>query len=265
MNILLKSTKAKKGDVFMNTITLGSRYDIVTSHAQVKGSKHRRNQQTCEDVVLIRATNDYLFCGLADGQSDTKYGVDGGRKCLEAIFDYIGSTGSDNLLNTPFPDELPCAFVKSYRKELLPLAESNSTSINEFASTLLAIAVDLRNGKYILLHLGDGCVISIPRTGDPIPISAPENGITSYHTWLTTSDSAVSHFRVTFGSFANKRRLLLMSDGATCFCRGREIPWRAKDLLKESSHSEIYDRLIQSNPVDDATCIILDICKSIHA
>lgn len=248
----------------MNTITLDSRYDIVASHVQVKGSRHRRNQQDCEDVVLMRATNDYLFCGLADGQSGTQYGADGGRVCLEAIFSYIGSVGIENLIRASFPDELPCAFVKSYRKELLSLAKSNCASIDEFASTLLAIAVDLRNGKYILLHLGDGCAISIPHTGDPTPISAPENGITSHHTWLTTSENAVSHFRVTFGSFANKRRLLLMSDGATCFCRGREISWRAKDLLKDSSHPQIYDRLIQSNPVDDATCIILDICKSIR-
>ena len=248
----------------MNTVTLDKRYDIVTSHAQIKGSRHRRNQQGCEDVVLMCATNDYLFCGLADGQSGTQYGAAGGRVCLEAIFSYIGSVGIENLINTPFPDELPCAFVKSYRKELLPLAESNCASINEFASTLLAIAVDLRNGQYILLHLGDGCAISIPCTGGPTPISAPENGITSYHTWLTTSENAVSHFRVTFGSFTNKRRILLLSDGATCFCGGREIPWRTKDLLQSSDYTQIYERLMQSDPVDDATCIIIDICESMH-
>ena len=248
----------------MNTVPCGVYYNINFSHAQIKGSYHQQNQHPCEDVVLMRTTRDYLFYGLADGQSGAKNGTAGGQVCLKAISSFIESVGIENLLNAPFPDELPCTFVKAFRKELVPLAESNSASINEFASTLLAIAVDLRNGKYILLHLGDGCVISIPHTGDPIPISAPENGITSHHTWLTTSENAVSHFRVTFGSFTNKRRLLLMSDGATCFCRGREIPWRAKDLLKESSHSEIYDRLIQSNPVDDATCIILDIRKSFH-
>lgn len=213
----------------------------------------------------MQTTRDYLFYGLADGQSGAKYGAEGGRACLEAISNFIESVGIENLLNAAFPDELPCAFVKAFRQELVPLAESNSVSLNEFASTLLAIAVDLQNGKYILLHLGDGCVISIPNAGDPALSSAPENGITTHHTWLTTSENAISHFRVTFGAFANKKRLLLMSDGATCFCRGREIPWRAKDLLKDSSHSEIYDRLIQSNPVDDATCITLDFCESFHS
>lgn len=245
----------------MKVVPCGTCHDIVISHAQIEGSRHRHNQQPCEDVVWVQAAGDYLFCGLADGQSGTKYGADGGRICLEAIFDYIGSVGIGNLLNTPFPDELPCALVKAFRQKLLSLSESKCAGIHEFASTLLAVAVDLRSGKYMLLHLGDGCAISIPHTGDPVPISEPENGITSCHTWLTTSDSAVHHFRVTFGSFANKRRLLLMSDGSTCFYRSREIPRRAKDLLKDGSPSQVYDRLIQSDPVDDATCIIIDICE----
>lgn len=246
----------------MNTIPCGVSCNITFSHAQMKGLCHRQNLQPCEDVVLLRTAQDYLFYGLADGQSGAKYSAEGGQVCLEAISEYIESVGIGNLLNVPFPDELPCAFVKAFRKKLISLSESKCASINEFASTLLAIAVDLRSGKYVLLHLGDGCAVSIPHTGDPVPISVPENGITSHHTWLTTSYNAVSHFRVTFGSFANKRRLLLLSDGAACFCRGNEIPWRAKDLLKDCSHSQIYDRLIQSNPVDDATCIIIDICES---
>ena len=245
----------------MNTVSCGVYHNMNFSHAQMKGSCHRQNQHPCEDVVLMRTARDYLFYGLADGQSGAKYGAEGGRICLEAVSDYMESIGIENFLNTPFPDELPCAFVKAFRKELLSLAENNSANINEFASTLLAIAVDLRNGKYILLHLGDGCAISIPNTGDLTLSSAPENGITSHHTWLTTSDNAVSHFRVTFGSFANKKRLLLMSDGATCFYRGREIPRRAKDLLKGGCHTQIFEYLTQSNPIDDATCIIVDICK----
>lgn len=246
----------------MNTIPCGGNYNICFSHAQIQGFYHRQNQHPCDDIVLTRTTQDYLFCGLADGQSNAKYGSEGGKICLEAVSDYIDSIGIEEILNAPFPDELPYAFVKAFRKKLISLSESKCASINEFSSTLLVIAVDLKSGKYVLLHLGDGCAISIPHIGDPIPISVPENGISSYHTWLTTSDSAVSHFRVTFGSFANKKRILLMSDGATCFCRGREIPWRAKDLLKNSSHPQIYDRLIQSNPVDDASCIIIDICES---
>lgn len=246
----------------MNTFPCGSCRDLVISHAQVGGSRRHRDPHTCEDVIWMQTSGDHLFCGLADGQSGAKHGAEGGKVCLEAISEFIDSVGIGNLLNTPFPDELPCAFVKVFRKKLLSLAERHAADINEFASTLLAVAVDLQSGNYILLHLGDGCAISIPHTGDPIPISTPDNGITSQHTWLTTSDNAVSHFRVTFGSFSNKKRLLLISDGATCICRGREIPRKSKDLLKDSCHIRIYEHLIQSNPTDDATCIIFDVRES---
>lgn len=233
-------------------------YNIAVSHAQMEGSRHRKDRHPCEDVVWIRSTQDYLFCGLADGQSGTQYGAEGGKACLEAVSDFIGSVGIGSLLDARFPDELPCAIVQVFRKKLLSLAKSRSAGWNEFASTLLALAVDRKTGRYMLIHLGDGCAISIPDTGEPTAISAPENGLLSYHTWLTTSDHAVSHLRVSFGSLDNKKRILIMSDGAACFCRNREIPWRMRELLKNGSQPALQKRLEESDPVDDATCIIVD-------
>lgn len=90
-------------------------------------------------------------------------------------------------------------------------------------------------------------------------LSAPENGITSYHTWLTTSQTAVSHLRVTFGSLEDKSRILLMSDGATCLCRGRQVPRQAKELLKTGSSEQLARHLAKSEPVDDATCIVMEL------
>ena len=117
------------------------------------------------------------------------------------------------------------------------------------------------NGKYMMLHLGDGCAIHLPHTGDPMVVSAPDNGLTSCHTWLTTSENIVPHFHVTFGSLTSTKRILLLSDGATCFCRGRNIPRQAKELIKNRSQLQLQDCLMQSNPIDDATCIVLDVCK----
>lgn len=242
----------------MITIPCDTYHNITFSHAQIQGSRHRQNQHPCEDVVLVRATQDYLFCGLADGQSGTRYGAEGGRVCLNAVFDHIALEGIKSFFDAPFPDELPCAIVKSFRGKLLPLAKKRSVSLREFASTLLAIIIDLKTGKYMLIHLGDGSAISIPNTGEPTVISVPDSGLSSYHTWLTTSDNAVSHLRVRFGSLDNRKRILIITDGATCFCKNRDIPWRIKDLLKNGSQQEICEYLMLSEPIDDATCIVLD-------
>lgn len=239
----------------------GATHNILCSHAQLEGTIHRQHQQRCEDAVFCNLTEKYLFYGLADGQGGTAYGLEGGRACLEAISQYIDSNGIEKLIESPFPDELPCAFVQALRRKLASLAHDQNADLKEFASTFLAIAIDLNSRKYMILHLGDGCAISIPHTGEPAVISGPDNGITSCHTWLTTSENAVPHFHVTFGSLEAKKRILLLSDGATCFCRGRNIPRRVKELIKTGSQLQLHDCLMQSNPIDDATCIVLDVYK----
>ena len=237
---------------------------ITLSHAQVEGSPKRQTHAPCEDVVFKGITEEFVLYGLADGQSGTQYGAAGSQACLEAIFGLISSVGIENLINSPFPDELPCLFVQAIRKVLLPMTNSRNTDLKEFASTLLIITVSLKSGRYILLHLGDGCAISIPNIGDPAFISKPDTGLTSRHTWLTTSDNAIPHFHVTFGSIENKKRILLVSDGAVCFCRGQHIPWRAKDLLTDGSQLQLHEYLMQSEPLDDATCIVLDFHSTVH-
>lgn len=249
----------------MNQLVCGSSHHILFSHVQLEGSQHQLEQMPCEDAVFQKTEDSCLFYGLADGQSGAEYGPEGGMACLRAVSDYILSVGIENLIHAPFPDELPCAIVKAFRRELLLLAKRRKTTdLKCFASTLLAVAIDLKTGNYILFHLGDGCVVSIPHTGEPILLSAPDHGLTSCCTWLTTSDNAVAHFRVTAGSLENTKRLLLLSDGAVCFCRGRNIPWRAKDLLKNGSHTQLQESLMQSSPSDDATCIILDFRSQTH-
>ena len=245
----------------MEPIICGVTHNIICSHVQLEGTIHRQHQQPGEDAVLHHLTDRYLFYGLADGQSGVAYGLEGGRACLEAISQYIDSNGIEKLIDAPFPDELPCAFVQALRRKLASLAHEQNADLKEFASTFLAIAIDLNSGKYMMLHLGDGCAIHLPHTGDPMVVSAPDNGLTSCHTWLTTSENIVPHFHVTFGSLTSTKRILLLSDGATCFCRGRNIPRQAKELIKNRSQLQLHDCLMQSNPIDDATCIVLDVCK----
>lgn len=232
--------------------------NVMVSWSQKEGTWHRESRQPSEDAVFLNSKQEYLFCGLADGQSGSRYGQAGGKACLEALWEHIASIGIGNFLDAPFPDEHPCSATRAVRQRLRQLSESRGTPLEEFSSTLLAAAIDLERGKYALLHLGDGCAVGVPSTGEPILISQPENGPSLNQTWLTTSENAVSHFRVRFGSLENKKRILLLSDGATCLCRGRNIPWRAKELLKYGAAQELHRQLLESEPRDDATCILLE-------
>lgn len=231
---------------------------LTVSGIQTVGASHREAHMPSGDAVLLRSEGAYLFYGLADGQSGRCCGAEGGRACLEAIADHIASAGIGNLMETPFPDELPCTFTKIFRKKLLQLSESRAMPLEEFASTLLAVAVDLKTGKYMLLHLGDGCAVSIPVSGEPAMISAPDNGLSLRDTWLTTSGNAVSHFRIRFGSLENRKRLLLLSDGAACFCKGRNILRNARGLLTQGTPAQLEEQLRAGGLADDATCLLLE-------
>lgn len=231
---------------------------VMVSWSQKEGTRHREDKQLSEDAVFLRSDREYLFCGLADGQSGSRYGQAGGKACLEALWEHIASIGIRNFLDAPFPDEHPCSVTRAVRQRLRQLSENRGTPLEEFSSTLLAVAIDLEKGKYALLHLGDGCAVSVPTSGEPVLISQPENGPSLNQTWLTTSENAVSHFRIRFGTLENKKRILLLSDGATCLCRGKNIPWRAKELLKSSDPHQLHQHLLRSEPTDDATCILLE-------
>lgn len=234
-------------------------WDFSLSHARITGARHKENLQPCEDAVVLRSTEEYLFCGLADGQSGATRGAEGGRACLEAIADHVENIRLETLLHAPFPDELPCMLTRVFRKRLLTLAPPEDWK--DLASTLLAVAVSRKTGDYLLLHLGDGCAICVAGDGEPAIFSPPEQGLSLHHTWLTTSDNAVSHLRLSFGSLRGRKRLVLLSDGAVCLCRGQNIPWRAKELLKNGTPEELHRFLERSVPADDATCILLDLAE----
>ena len=101
--------------------------------AQKTGLRHLQQNKPCEDVIYLRQTRNLLFYGLADGQSQTLCGAEGGRACLEAVADYIENTGISNILHAPFPDELPCMFVKQIRRRILSMVSSQNTDFKEYA------------------------------------------------------------------------------------------------------------------------------------
>ena len=85
------------------------------------------------------------------------------------------------------------------------------------------------------IHLGDGGILGKRSDGSLNLISAPENGITSKYTWLTTSEGALLHLRIGFGQISNYNQVVMFTDGAE-------------------------EMICNSRPSDDATFISID-CK----
>lgn len=242
----------------MNTSISHAITSEVSVH-QKTGTAKPRGGTRCEDAVHISEQKDLLFWGIADGQSGKRFGWEGGLACLKAAESFIRRLGIPGLMAYPFPDELPCLLMQRLRAGILALSRELGGTFQDYASTLLVLAVDPASGQYLFAHLGDGCLLSI-LPGEAISfLSPPENGMDASHTWLTTSPDAVPHMHFGFGTVTENRRFVLMTDGADTLCRCRNIPRQARELLLRGSREEINGRLDETRPSDDSTVILLDI------
>lgn len=226
---------------------------------QQTGLRNIRAKKPCGDVVFFRETSDFLFYALADGQSNKSHGYDGGMVVLNCIANYIQNIGISKMLSMPFLDEIPFLLTREFRKALLSVAQQQDCLFTEYASTVLAVAIDPISGDYLLIHLGDGCIVGIQSNNSDIILSPPENVFSQQHTWFTTSDFMLSHLHIRMGKILNLRRIILMTDGATPLCHGKNIPSRAKRILADKDPNRILESLKNPNIHDDASCIVLDV------
>lgn len=225
---------------------------------QQTGSQNRRQGKPCEDVIFVKETSDLYFWGLADGQSGTRCGALGAEACLKALERFIREIGLNTLLDHPFPDELPCILMRTMRGSILSLCRSQSGDFHDYASTVLAMALDPVTGRYVLVHLGDGCAVSVRKDQSLVMLSASDNGPLPHHTWLTTSGNAVNHLRLRFGGISGNTRVILMTDGAKKLSNGKNIPRQAREKITHGTQMDLISYLSQSDPIDDTSCIVLD-------
>ena len=234
--------------------------DCESAYTTITGLRNSKEKKLNEDVVLIDESSDLFFYGLADGQSGKKYCREGGLETLKTVFQYLRQEGIDRLTAREHVDEIQYEVIRLIRKTIDELASKEKTEKADFSSTLVVIAFDRRTKKYIIIHLGDGGIIGIRKENkDVTMVSPPDNGLTTNYTWLTTSQDALYHLRISFGKIETFSRVLLFSDGATEIAHGKYISERTKTLIRNKTQEEIISGL-NTTPIDDATCIIVDFC-----
>lgn len=222
------------------------------------GKNNLERGAECEDVIYIDKTSKIKFFGIADGQSRKKYCREGGKEVLKAVFGFIARKGIDRMTQYEHMDELQYELIRVIRDTVSELASNNGAEKSEFASTLVVLAYDIHTGNYMIVHLGDGSIIGRKKDGDISMISSPENGLTTNYTWLTTSQEALYHLRIGFGNINNYSRIIMITDGAIMYAHGRNISERAKILIESGNREDLISFLDNSDPSDDASCIIID-------
>ena len=235
-------------------------YLSVTSVGQQTGKIHRKQNIKIQDVSFIGEKDGIAVFGLADGQGKTDLCSVGGREVLQTVAEYIWSLGFDNLSSFRYHDELQYALLTRIRRKIDELTEVYQLDDNsELSSTLLMIAIDTYTGRYVSVHIGDGIVIGIRKDNAMVLVSRPDNGITSQYTWFTTSDTAMHHLRIDFGSVEGYKRFFLVTDGAELLCNGSFVFPEAQSLMTDGTLESVIAYMNKSEPNDDASLIAIEI------
>ena len=208
---------------------------------------------------MVKENDHFVFYGVADGRGECLYGKRGGEIALLQTYEYL-SKNWDSFIEKPrYEDELRYEIILGIRSALEKEATSMGVDPDEFASTLVVIAIDKKTQKYTVIHLGDGGIIGLNSEDELSFLSAPMNGITSYYTWTTVSGNAIDHLRILHGSIKHYQKIFLMTDGCERIYKKQYISFRGEQLLLEADAESIERFLLDDKPEDDATLLMIHI------
>lgn len=177
------------------------------AYATQQGVSHKVSDTPCQDSVLIKQDDGYLFLGLADGAGSAKHSDIGSKSILRFLavdmriyFDYYN-------LNK---EEASATLLKKIHLALNSIARFHKVEIKDLSSTLLCMVVSY--GQYMVVHIGDGVVGMLDSKDNLTVLSEPENGEYANYTYFTTSLDS-KRVRTYRGDIENLNGLVLMSDG----------------------------------------------------
>lgn len=225
---------------------------------QIKQRKGR-DKPVCEDTIYkLELGETYHFIGLADGQSRKQYCAEGGNAALAVVADYMRKQNLGALLES-YSDEIQYELIHRIRRRLEELAQIRNVKIKEFSSTICALAVNPTDGNFIIIHLGDGCILGLTTDNRLRLLSMPECGMNRFCTYFTTSSMALSHVRLSQNNLKKYRAIYMMSEGISWINRNQVIESGVKRLLLQRDFKGLSEYMDKYEPVEDASLIMISL------
>lgn len=231
-------------------LQLERRYKMIWTK-QVKGYAKKIN----EDVIHIDEDNENLFVGIADGQSQKKYSIEGGLMSLVKVSGFF-KTHSLEELNQRYEDEIQLELIKPIREMLHGFAKCKNTDIEELSSTLCTITVEKQTGRFMTLNLGNGLILGVTSDSKIRILSNREQGIQRESTYLTTTRNLSSHIRLGWGKINDYKMFILITDGMKVL-HGGFVANKMARMFIEENYSELEKEIEEKMYEDDATIVII--------
>ncbi len=181
--------------------------NLSTAYAIQQGVSHMISDTPCQDSVLVKQEDSYLFLGLADGAGSAKHSDIGSSLILQFLALHMQISFEVYKKNETHSNK---ALLERLHLALVRIAEMKKVNVKDLSSTLLFITVYY--GEYIVVHIGDGVIGILDDSDNLSVLSEPENGEFSQYTYFTTTLDA-NRVRIFRGNIDQLNGLVLMSDG----------------------------------------------------
>lgn len=232
----------------------------------VQGRGHIKSQTPCQDKTCTLYQNGTYVIALADGAGSAAMSHFGAEHVIKSMCEELVKN-FDMYYAEEDGVAIKRKIISDLRDGLDKVAQIHSCSARDLASTLLVVAI--KNGKYILVHVGDG-VIGYLKNNELKIASKPENGEFANMTVFVTSADALQTMKLMKGQLGEIRGFALMSDGTEASFYNKKENTLAPALRKLMALSQLLDctcleeevrrsfeDVVKKNTTDDCSLVLL--------
>lgn len=232
----------------------------------VQGRGHIKTDTPCQDKTRFLCENDTSVIALADGAGSATMSHFGAEFVTKKICELL-TQQFDLYYNEDDGVAIKRVIVGTLMEGLEKLAQDLNCEVKDLASTLLVVAV--KDGKYIILHIGDG-VIGYVKNEELKIASQPENGEFVNTTVFVTSRDVLSTMKMMKGQLNGITGFALMSDGTEASLYNKREKSLAPALKKIMDLSHVmkvdclqdeversFENVIKNSTTDDCSLIVL--------
>lgn len=220
------------------------------------GVRHIERNKPCEDSVFNYSSKEgVISVSLSDGAGSYKYAAIGSDIVTRTSATFIAEK-----FNRLY--ELDSDTIAEYvlHEVLIPIKEAASSKneeILQFSATLLCVAIH-PDGRYIIIHVGDGAIVGLNTKNETEVISVYEHDGPANQTTFVTVPGTDAFVKKGIGGYAS---FVMMSDGPEDFLvnelganpRVRLMQQLAFFLDEESMHRQLESliKLLTDNGMND--------------
>ncbi|MGX8178870.1 PP2C family serine/threonine-protein phosphatase [Exiguobacterium artemiae] len=234
----------------------------------LKGKSHEISGLPCQDSSNFDSSNNVVYGVLSDGAGSAKNSNIGSALVVKLLSEYVSSF-FEQIYNEHSVDKIRYEISNLLKTELKRVADSENNLVEEYASTAMFVAI--KDGRFIMMHLGDG-LISYSKNGEIKIASSPNNGEFINSTVFVTSKNIETQMNLIKGEIGEIDGFILMSDGTAESFYHRESKSVApvlstllhRSLLSSKQQylkilEQSFEKTVLQNTNDD--CSIVLICK----